>query len=146
MNATDPAIRSVVIERDLAHPPEKVWRALTVPHLIGEWLMKGDFVPEVGHRFTLRAEWGNVHGEVTQAEPPDCLAYTWGDGDLDRVVTWTLVPTGTGTRLRMEQMGFRSDQPRYYGGARSGWPRHLDALERLLAGADPRGLQNGTHP
>ena len=146
MNATDSAIRSVVVERDLAHPPEKVWRALTVPHLIGEWLMEGDFAPEVGRSFTLRAEWGEIRGEVTTVRPISTLAYTWGDGDLDTLVTWTLVPTGTGTRLRMEQKGFRADQPRYYGGARSGWPRHLDALERLLARTDPRGLQNGTRP
>ena len=146
MNAADPAIRSIVIERDLGHPPEKVWRALTVPHLIGEWLMEGDFAPEVGRSFTLRADWGEIRGEVTTVRPISTLAYIWGDGDLDTVVTWTLVPIGTGTRLRMEQTGFRSNQPRYYGGARSGWPRHLDALERLLAGTDPRGLQSGTHP
>ena len=146
MKEADPSVRSVVVERDLAHPPEKVWRALTMPHLIGEWLMEGDFAPEVGRSFTLRADWGEIRGEVTKVRPITTLVYTWGNGDLDTVVTWTLVPTGTGTRLRMEQTGFRSDQPRYYGGARSGWPRHLDALERLLAGADPFDLQNGARP
>ncbi len=48
--------RSVVIERDIAHQPEKLWRALTQPHLIEEWLMKNDFAPKVGHRFKLRGE------------------------------------------------------------------------------------------
>ncbi|MBV8746734.1 MAG: SRPBCC domain-containing protein, partial [Xanthobacteraceae bacterium] len=46
--------RSVVIEREFPFPPEKIWRALTQPHLIEEWLMKNDFVPVVGHRFNLR--------------------------------------------------------------------------------------------
>ena len=40
-----PEVRTVVIERTLAHPPEKIWRALTQPHLIGEWLMQTDFQP-----------------------------------------------------------------------------------------------------
>ena len=50
--------RTVVIEREIPHPPEKIWRALTQPHLIEEWLMKNDFKPVVGHRFDLRADWG----------------------------------------------------------------------------------------
>lgn len=125
--------RSVLLERELAHPPEKVWRALTTPHLIGEWLMETDFALELGRRFALRTEWGEVVGEVVAVEPHRSLAYTWGDGELRTVVTWTLTPSAAGTRLRMEQTGFRIDQPRYYGGARSGWPRHLDALERLLS-------------
>ena len=42
--------RTVVIEREFSHPPEKIWRALTQPHLIEEWLMKNDFKPALGHR------------------------------------------------------------------------------------------------
>jgi len=52
--------RSVVVEREIAHPPEKIWRALTQPHLIAEWLMKNDFQAVAGHRFNLRGEWGGV--------------------------------------------------------------------------------------
>ena len=48
--------RSVVVERELAAPPEKLWRALTQPHLLEEWLMKSDFQPVAGHRFNLRNE------------------------------------------------------------------------------------------
>ena len=51
---------SVVIEREMPYPPEKLWRALTQPHLIEEWLMKNDFKPVVGHRFKLRGDWGGV--------------------------------------------------------------------------------------
>ena len=46
---------SVVIEKELPHPPEKVWRALTQGALIEDWLMHNDFEPTVGHEFTLRA-------------------------------------------------------------------------------------------
>lgn len=122
----------VVVERDLPFPAEKIWRALTQPHLIEEWLMKGDFAPVLGHRFSLRADWGKVDCEVRAIEEHRRLAYTWGDTRLDSVVTWTLTPTAVGTRLRMEQVGFKPDQPRYYQGAQGGWPRHFDALERVL--------------
>ena len=54
--------RSVVIEREMPHPPEKVWRALTQSSLLEEWLMKNDFQPIVGHRFNFRADWGAVDG------------------------------------------------------------------------------------
>jgi uncharacterized protein YndB with AHSA1/START domain len=125
--------RSIVIEREVPHPPEKIWRALTQPHLIAEWLMQNAFKPVVGHRFDLRADWGSVDCEVLTVEPHTTLAYTWGDGDLDSVVTWRLTPTRAGTHLRMEQSGFRTDQPRYYGGARAGWPQLFEKLEEVLA-------------
>lgn len=125
--------RSVVIERELPHPPEKVWRALTQPHLIAEWLMKNAFKPVVGHRFDLRAEWGKVDCEVLAVEPNRTVSYSWGDHTLKSIVTWTLSPTDTGTLLRMEQTGFQPDQPRYYHGARAGWPNFFANLERVLA-------------
>jgi uncharacterized protein YndB with AHSA1/START domain len=128
--------RSVIVEREIAHPPEKIWQALTQPHLIEEWLMKNDFKPVVGHRFDFRADWGAVECEILEVEPNQTLSYTWGDHDLKSVVTWTLTPTGTGTHLRMEQTGFRPDQPRYYHGAKAGWPRFFAALEQLLARMD----------
>jgi uncharacterized protein YndB with AHSA1/START domain len=128
--------RSVVLERDLPYPPEKLWRALTQPHLLSEWLMKTDFAPTLGHRFAFRADWGGVDCEVLAVEPNSTLSYTWGDHDLKSVVTWTLTPTSAGTRLRMEQSGFRRDQPLYFGGAQAGWPRFLDNLEQVLARLD----------
>jgi uncharacterized protein YndB with AHSA1/START domain len=134
--------RSVVVEREMPYPPEKIWRALTQPHLLEEWLMKNEFSPVVGHRFNLRADWGAVDCEVLEVEPHKALSYTWnvtrGDAanDLTSVVTWTLTPTSTGTRLRMEQSGFRRDQPQYYGGARIGWPQFFANLEQVLARID----------
>jgi uncharacterized protein YndB with AHSA1/START domain len=130
------AARSVVIEREILHPPEKVWRALTQPQLIAEWLMKNDFDPVIDHRFSLRADWGAVDCQVLAVEPNKRLSYTWAALGLESVVTWTLTPTRTGTHLRMEQSGFRPDQQQAYQGAQFGWPRFLGALEQLLARLD----------
>jgi uncharacterized protein YndB with AHSA1/START domain len=136
MNETSTEALSVVVEREIHHPPEKIWRALTQPHLIEEWLMKNDFKPVVDHRFNLSADWGTVDCQVRTVEPNKTLSYTWDTKDLRSVVTWTLTPTGTGTTLRMEQSGFRPDQRSYYQGARAGWPRFLAALEQVLERTD----------
>lgn len=133
MNDISSETRAVVIERELPHPPEKIWRALTQPELIAEWLMKNDFKPVRGHRFDLRADWGTVDCEVLEVEPNKLLSYTWASYDLKSVVTWTLTPTRAGTRLRMEQSGFPPDRPQYYQGAQSGWPHFLAAMEQVLA-------------
>ena len=127
---------AVVVERDLPHPPDKVWRALTQPHLLEEWLMTNDFHPTVDHRFSLQAEWGTVACRVLAVEPPKTLSYTWSAFGLETVVTWTLTPTSIGTALRMEQTGFRPDQQQAYQGALGGWPRFVAALEQLLARTD----------
>lgn len=136
MTDTQTETRAVVVEREMPHPPEKIWRALTQPHLIEEWLMKGDFRPEVGHAFNLSASWGVLDCKVLEVEPNRTLAYTWVGLGLDSVVTWTLTPTSSGTRLRMEQVGFRRDQELAYRGATAGWPRFLDSMEQVLARLD----------
>lgn len=143
MSGTATETRSVVVEREFPFPPEKLWRALTQPHLIEAWLMKNDFSPVVGHRFSLRGEWGGVLDcEVLAIEPNRTLSYTWDFAhedpayDLRSVVTFTLTPTGAGTRLRMEQTGFRPEQRQAFGGARAGWGQFLDALAEVLARPD----------
>jgi uncharacterized protein YndB with AHSA1/START domain len=120
----------------MPHPPEKIWRALTERHLIEEWLMKNDFKPLVDHRFNFRADWGAVDCRVLAVEPKKTLSYTWAAYGLESVITWTLAATGTGTRLRMEQSGFRPDQQQAYQGAQGGWQRFLAALEQVLARMD----------
>jgi uncharacterized protein YndB with AHSA1/START domain len=132
MSDTATETLSVVVEREVAHPPAKIWRALTQSELIGEWLMRTEFRPEVGHRFALSADWGVVDCEVRTVEPERALSYSWDADALQSVVTWTLTPTPTGTRLRMEQTGFRPDQPRFYQGAKAGWPRFFAGLEQVL--------------
>ena len=132
---------SVIVEREVPFPPEKIWRALTQPHLIEEWLMKNDFKPVVGHSFSLRADpqpnWsGVIDCEVLAVEPNKALSYTWGTLGLKTVVTLTLTPTGTGTHLRMEQSGFTRDRPQNYAGAKYGWQKFLANLERVMARSD----------
>jgi uncharacterized protein YndB with AHSA1/START domain len=134
-NAATEAL-SVVVEREFPFPPEKIWRALTQPHLIQEWLMKNDFTPVVGHRFNLSADWGAVDCQVLAIEPNKSLSYSWGAYGLESVVTWTLTATSAGTRLRMEQLGFRPDQQQAYQGAKYGWQRFFTTLEQLLARID----------
>ena len=141
---TEPAAEtlSVTVEREIPYPPEKIWRALTQPHLIEEWLMKNDFSPSVGHRFNLRGDWGGVECEVLTVEPNRTLSYTWDHAHddaayaLKSVVVFTLTPTGAGTHLRVEQSGFRPDQKQAYGGAKGGWRLHLENLEKVVAKSD----------
>ena len=136
---------TVVVERERPFPPEKIWRALTQPHLIEEWLMKNDFKPVVGHSFNLRADYlpnGALDCEILAVEPSKTLSYTWNSlsdsaaFNLKSVVTWTLTPTSTGTHLRMEQSGFRPDQSQAYQGAKYGWPQFFAKLEQVLARID----------
>jgi uncharacterized protein YndB with AHSA1/START domain len=134
----EPETRTVVVEREFPFPPEKLWRALTQPHLIEEWLMKNDFKPVVGHSFNLRRTPQPdvnivVDCQVLVVEPNRTLSYTWSAFDLESVVTWTLTPTSTGTHLRMEQSGFRPDQKLAYGGAMGGWRQFFANLEQVLA-------------
>ncbi len=128
--------QSVVVEREMPFPPERIWRALTQPQLIAEWLMNNDFKPVVGHSFNFRADWGAVDCQVMAVDPNRTLSYTWGAYGLASVVTWTLTPTSTGTHLRMEQSGFRPDQQQAYHGARAGWRQFFAALEQVLARLD----------
>jgi len=128
--------RAVIVERDIPHPPEKIWRALTQPHLIAEWLMKNDFAAVEGHGFTLSGDWGSVDCRVLSVEPNKTLSYTWDAMGLESVVTWTLTPKGTGTHLRMEQMGFKPDQQQAFQGAQYGWQKFFGSLEQVLARAD----------
>ncbi|MEW9309684.1 SRPBCC family protein [Labrys neptuniae] len=140
MTNSESETRTVIVEREIRHPPEKLWRALTQPHLIEEWLMKNDFDPVVGHRFNLRGEWGGVLDcEVLTVEPHRTLSYSWNFShedpayDLKSVVTFTLTPSSTGTHLRMEQAGFRPTQRQAYGGAKAGWQQFLANLEKVVA-------------
>jgi uncharacterized protein YndB with AHSA1/START domain len=134
--ATATETRSVVVEREIPHPPERIWRALTQPHLIAEWLMKNDFEPKVDHRFNLRGDWGAVDCQVLTVEPHKTLSYTWAAHGLESVVTWTLTPTSAGTHLRMEQVGFRPDQEQFYQGAKYGWQKFFANLEQVVARKD----------
>jgi len=139
MTTTAVPTRTLVIEREMPHPQEKIWRALTEGQLVEEWLLKNDFQPVVGHRFQFRAapvpHWnGIIDGEVLVVDPKSRLSYGWGSMGLETVVAWTLTPTEGGTRVRMEQSGFPSEEGANYKGARYGWNHHLNNLERVVGG------------
>ena len=132
-------IRTRVIEKEFAHPPEKVWRALTQGALIKEWLMDNDLQPVVGHKFSFRATpvgtWsGVIESQVLVVEPNQKLSYSWGTLGVDTAVTWTLAATKTGTLLRMEQSGFGPEQDANYKGAKYGWTKFIGNMERVVGG------------
>lgn len=132
MSERVPVMRTLVVERDLVHPPERVWRALTQSDLLAQWLLPNDFRATVGEKFSFNAEWGRIEGRILAIEPGSSLRYSWHGSGLETVVQWTIEPTSTGARVRIEQTGFRADQKLAYHGARTGWPRFLASLERLL--------------
>ena len=138
-----PKAGSLSLEFDLHHPPEKVWRALTDPVLLAEWLLPSVGLDlEPGAAFTFRTQphpgWdGTVQCRFVEIAPLEKLSYTWavGDMEIDTVVTFTLAPTASGTRLSIVQSGFRADQKKASGGARYGWKmmgaKLVDLLERM---------------
>jgi uncharacterized protein YndB with AHSA1/START domain len=139
------ATRSIVVERVMPHPPEKIWRALTQAPLIAEWLMKNDFRPVVGHRFNFRNTpmplWNGVTDcEVLVVEPNKRLSYSWNAsgeeaaGGLKSVVTWTLTPLAGGTHVRMEHSGFGPQDEAGHQAMSGGWPHIVAGLERVAAG------------
>jgi uncharacterized protein YndB with AHSA1/START domain len=142
---------SIVVDYTLNEPPEEIWRALTEPKLLSQWLMENDIQPVVGHKFNFRAkpmgDWnGIVDCEVLEADPPHKLVYTWQGGSdkneayghrLDTTVTWTLTPTSTGgTLLHLVHHGF---QPGDYAFEimGQGWRSMVTAekITHILAGA-----------
>ena len=130
---------SISFEFDLPYSPEKVWRALTDPTLLAEWLLPViDLELEPGAEFTFKTQpypgWdGTVNCKFVEIEPNRKLKYTWTVPFLSTVVTFTLTPTASGTRLSLVQSGFKPDQKREFGGARYGWKMMGGKLVDLLA-------------
>ena len=131
---------TISFEFDLNHVPEKVWRTLTDPVLLAEWLLPVfDLTLDPGAAFTFKTQayppWdGTVNCRMLEAEPHKRLSYAWVVGDmLDTVVTFALTPTASGTRLSLVQSGFKPDQKKNFGGARYGWKMMGGKLVDLLA-------------
>ena len=143
MNPIDMTARSqtesIAFEFDLRHPPEKVWRALTDPVLLAEWLLPVfDLKLEPGAAFTFKTQpmpgWdGTVNCRCVEIQAQRKLSYTWVVGDMDTVVTFTLSPTASGTRLSLVHSGFKPDQKQNFAGARYGWKMMGGKLVDLLA-------------
>jgi len=138
-NTAQSQTESISFEFDLHHLPEKVWRALTDPALLTEWLLPVARLELArGAAFTFNARpqpgWdGIVNCRFVEIEAQRKLSYTWGVGDMDTVVTFTLTPTASGTRLSLVQSGFRPDQKQNVSGARYGWKMMGGKLVDLLA-------------
>jgi uncharacterized protein YndB with AHSA1/START domain len=130
---------SISFEVDLPHVPAKVWRALTDPVLLAEWLLPVvELKLEPGAAFRFKAPpqrgWdGTVNCRLLEIEAHRKLSYAWAVGDIDTVVTFALAPTASGTRLSLVQSGFKPDQKRNFGGARYGWRMMGGKLVDLLA-------------
>ena len=145
MTATDTTApahgESISLEFDLNHSPSKVWRALTDPVLLTEWLLPvAGFKLELGAAFTFRAQpqpgWdGVVDCRLLVVEAQRKLSWRWVVGDIDTVVTFTLIPTASGTRLSLVHSGFGPNQKQNSAGARYGWKlmsgKLVDLLERI---------------
>lgn len=112
----------IEVDQFFPHPPERLWRALTTPDLMAQWLMPNDFEPVVGHRFTFRSRpvaqtgfSGEIACQVLDLAPQERLRISWADGadpeGMTTTVTWTLRAEGTGTRLFVEHVGFDPDDP-----------------------------------
>jgi uncharacterized protein YndB with AHSA1/START domain len=130
---------AITFEFDLKHPPAKVWRALTDPELLTEWLLPVVGLKlERGSPFTFKTQafpgWdGTVSCRVLEVEPQRKLSYSWDVPFMETVVTFTLTPTPTGTLLGLVQSGFKPDQKQNFGGARYGWGMMGGKLVELLA-------------
>ena len=131
--------KSLSFDFDLDHPPRKVWRALTDPDLLEQWLLPVIGLElEPGAEFTLMAPpqpgWdGVVSCRMLEVEPQEKISWQWVVGDIDTVVTFTLTPTDAGTLLKVVHEGFRADQKREFGGARYGWRMMGEKLVDLLS-------------
>ncbi len=132
---------AIHFEFELRHPPEKVWRALTNPVLLSEWLL-----PVLNQRLEAGAEFmfqapaqpgwdGTVNCRYLEIEKEKKLSWAWVVGEIDTVVTFTLTPTESGTKLTLVQSGFKPNQQQNFGGARYGWNmmggKLIDLLGRI---------------
>lgn len=123
---------------EFAHSPAKVWRALTDPALLAEWLLPAvgfDLAPGTTFTFNTQPQpgWdGVVHCQMQQIDPQRTLRYTWVVGDMDTEVTFALTPTDAGTRLSLTHTGFKPTQKHNFGGARYGWKLMGNKLVDLL--------------
>jgi len=130
---------SISFEFDLDHSPQKVWRALTDPVLLAEWLLPVvDLKLDLGAAFTFKTQpqpgWdGIVNCRLLEVDPQRKLSYAWVVGDMDTVVTFTLAPTASGTRLSLVHSGFKPSQKQNFAGARYGWKLMGGQLVDLLA-------------
>jgi uncharacterized protein YndB with AHSA1/START domain len=121
---------TLVLVRDLRHPPSRVWGALTDPAQLSEWapydadrnLLSGEPVKLT----TVGAPSPVVSETTVRAEAPRLLEFTWGGG----LLRWELEPRDSGTRLTL----WANIDRAWISAGAAGWHICLDVLDRLLAG------------
>ena len=122
-------------ERRLAHPPEKVWRALTDSQELAHWFpARIEGARESGAELRFFFEEGAPgSGRISVFDPPRLLQYSW-DGD---VLRWELRPEGTGCLLVFTTVpGDRANAAR----DATGWHFCLDNLEAAVDGNPAAGF------
>jgi uncharacterized protein YndB with AHSA1/START domain len=123
---------TLVLVRELHHPPEKVWRALTDPDELRQWAPydSDKNLGRAGTQVTLTTVGAPsphvVQTTVKRADAPNELEFEWGGGDL----RWELRPHGSGTRLTL----WAKIDRRYVAMGAAGWHICLDVLGHLLDG------------
>ena len=120
---------TLVLVRDLRHPPAMVWQALTDPAQLSEWApFDADrSLAAVGPVKLSTVGTPQVSDSVVKrAEAPKLLEYSWGGNEL----RWELEPRGGGTRLTL----WHNIDRRFISWGAAGWHICFDVLERLLAG------------
>lgn len=128
--------RALRFERQLSHPPERVWAALTEPEQIGAWFTTVTVEPREGGEIVVDFGPDNViRGRITRWEPPRALAYDWRFPDgHESHVSWTLEPDVDGTRLRLVHEFLRADEAPGYA---AGWHTYVERLAGHLDGEMP---------
>jgi uncharacterized protein YndB with AHSA1/START domain len=130
--------QALAFEFELPHKPEKIWRALTEPQLLEKWLLPAIGLKlEPGAEFMYKTQpypgWdGTVNCQFIEIDPNRKLQYKWSVPFLETVVTFSLAPIDSGTRLTIVQTGFNENQKREFGGARYGWRMMGEKLIGLL--------------
>jgi uncharacterized protein YndB with AHSA1/START domain len=122
---------TLVLVRELRHPPAKVWQALTDPAQLREW---APFDADRNLGTTGPAKLSTVgmptpqvsETSVKRAETPSVLEYSWGGNDI----RWELEPLADGTRLTL----WHSIDRRFVSWGAAGWHICFDVLDRFLAG------------
>jgi uncharacterized protein YndB with AHSA1/START domain len=123
---------TVRFERHFPAPPSAVWRALTDPQELAQWLADADVDLRIGGAIQVRFDDGTMNGVVTDLQVEAVLAYSWHEQESNEShVRWELEPTSEGTTLRLTHVKLA---PRSAPGFGAGWHHHLDRLEGVVAG------------
>jgi uncharacterized protein YndB with AHSA1/START domain len=132
-NGTDEEKWTLILVRELRHPPERVWQAITDPAHLREWApfdADGN-LGTAGSKVNLTTVGAPAprvtETTVTRADAPNVLEYKWGDFDM----RWELEAVGDGTRLTL----WTNIGHRFIAMGAAGWHICFDVLDHLLSGA-----------